>query len=90
MYICNTTNFGQLNQCLNCIVANGNERPIGYYTNTAAVQPTSRGAIAALPYVLINSTQANKILSETLEQCSFLGLPVEGATPTVTASPSTT
>lgn len=92
-YLCNATTYGQLSACLNCIVANGNERPFGYYTNTAAVYPTSTRIGSLGPPVNPNGpidlSEANKILANVTERCASRGKSF-GESSTVTATPTTT
>lgn len=92
-FLCNQTNFYGLSQCLNCIIANGGERPEGYPTNT-----TFNPATATLPSYppeiphldgWIDTSLANQILQNVTGRCSAVNKPLTGAS-TITATATTT
>ncbi|WWD18269.1 hypothetical protein CI109_102719 [Kwoniella shandongensis] len=89
-YLC--PRYDQLALCLNCVIANGEERAMGYHTNTSiTAQPTSgaAGAVFANPNGLLDVEQANGWLKNVSDTCSGVGKPVSGES-TVTATPTTT
>lgn len=83
--------YDHLAACLNCVVANGNERPYGYFTNSSLT------AAATDPFLIIpdpvggylNATGANGWLNNVTERCSSIGSPISQTT-TLTATPTTT
>ncbi|KAI9632817.1 uncharacterized protein MKK02DRAFT_30547 [Dioszegia hungarica] len=95
--LCNQTYYDGLSQCLNCIVANGNERPFGYSTNTSITAlPTRAPAPSGSsnldttnPNGLIDAAQADGWLRNMTDMCSAKGKALTGAT-SVTAIPTTT
>ena len=97
-YLCNNTLYEQVSGCLNCIVANGNEKPFGYYTNssmtalptnTGGGNPLSADARIYNPWGLINATVSNDILKNISDHCASVSSSITVAT-TVTATPTTT
>ncbi|WVF69431.1 hypothetical protein IAT40_004208 [Kwoniella sp. CBS 6097] len=92
-YLCNPAAYNQLFQCLNCIVANGGERPFGYHTNTSlTVEPTHSGALSWTenPNGLIDLEQSNAILKNVTERCESVGKAINEVVTTVTATATTT
>ncbi|ORY25060.1 hypothetical protein BCR39DRAFT_308649 [Naematelia encephala] len=91
-HLCNSTIYDQLSACLNCIVANGDERPFGYYSNTSLTAGPTAPSNPLAPFNpngLINADQANKILSNVTARCASVSSSITGAS-TITASPTTT
>ncbi|KAI9632816.1 uncharacterized protein MKK02DRAFT_30546 [Dioszegia hungarica] len=94
--LCNQTYYDGLSQCLNCIVANGNERPLGYSTNTSITAFPTRSAVPGTslidmtnPNGPIDAAQADGWLRNVTNMCSTKGKALTGAT-SVTAIPTTT
>ena len=92
--LCNNTDYTELTACFNCIVANGQERPYGYYTNTSlTVLPTQSHPTVAEgiynPWGLLNTTTSNEILKNISDHCASVSSSITVAT-TVTATPTTT
>jgi len=89
--ICKQDYFNAISACLNCIVANGNERPFGYSSNTSiTAAPTGNsGTFPNNPNGLIDKDQANGVLRNITDKCSSIYSSVTGQT-TLTASPTTT
>jgi hypothetical protein len=91
--VCDPDFYPRLSACLNCIVANGDERPFGYYTNTSiTVEPTyanSDQSFPSNPNGLVDADQANAILRNVTERCAAIGSTVVGES-TITAVPTTT
>ena len=91
-FYCSQGNYTQLLNCANCIVANGDERPFGYASDselTAAPTQTGVGSPITNPLGLIDMGQLNGWLANVTERCSSINRPLSGAS-TVTASPTTT
>ncbi|KAK8858382.1 hypothetical protein IAR55_002609 [Kwoniella newhampshirensis] len=89
-YLC--PRYDLLTTCLNCVVANGDERPSGYQLNTSLTAPATRianGQVPVNPEGLIDADQANGWLRNVSERCASIGSTVSGET-TVTAVPTTT
>ena len=97
-YFCQPESFNYLAACLNCVVANGDERPLGYHTNTALTAARSLSpALTALgaqdnPNGLINAEQARGWLRNVTERCDGIGrgLGSVGGADKLTAVPTTT
>jgi hypothetical protein len=90
-YFCSQGNFTQLEQCLNCIVANGGERPFGYSSNTsitAAPTPNGDSLLPQLPF-LIDAEEGSAMLKNVTDMCQAAGRAVTGAS-SITATPTTT
>lgn len=90
-FFCSQGNYTQLNDCVNCVIANGDERPAGYHTNAAvptAIQ-TPRNGLPYNPLGLLNATQADGWLMNVTGRCSSIDRAVTGAA-SVTATPTTT
>ena len=90
-YLCLPETYQHLAACLNCIVANGNERPYGYHTNSS-LTAAATGPFNVLPDPVggyLNATGANMWLNNVTERCSSVGSPIAETT-TLTASPTTT
>jgi hypothetical protein len=91
-YLCSQGNYTQLVDCVNCIVANGDERPQGYHTNTALTAAPTAPPANGLPFNplgLVDEEQANGWLRNVTERCSSVDRPVTGGD-SVTATPTTT
>ncbi|WRT67542.1 uncharacterized protein IL334_004514 [Kwoniella shivajii] len=91
-YLCNSTIYDQLFECLNCIIANGNERPFGYHTNNS-ITATPTGGTASIsrnPNGLIDEQQANAVLKNVTDRCQSIGQAVTAGGISITASPTTT
>ncbi|OCF30358.1 hypothetical protein I316_08002 [Kwoniella heveanensis BCC8398] len=91
---CNATVYEHFSQCLNCIIANGEERPFGYHTNsshTVANTPLG-GPLAAVsnPNGLIDLEQANQMLKNVTDRCQNIGQALSSVTSSITATPTTT
>lgn len=92
-YLCNQETYNQLLACLNCIVANGDERPRGYHTNSALTAPASDDALgpAATPIGgYLDADQGNGWLANVTERCGSVGRSLNNLTTTLTATPTTT
>jgi len=89
--ICQQGYYDAFKACLNCIVANGNERPFGYYTNSSlSAAPTNTDSFVPInPNGFIDADQANGMLKNVTDKCSSLSTSLTGAT-SITASPTTT
>jgi hypothetical protein len=91
-YFCNEARYEHLSLCLNCMIANGGERPIGYHSNSALTEnPTAIGGIPVptSPLGLLDEEQGNGWLRNVTQRCASLGTTLTGAS-TITASPTTT
>ena len=97
-YFCQPESFNYLAACLNCIVANGDERPFGYHTNTGLTAARSLSpALTAVgaqdnPNGLVNAEQARGWLRNVTERCNSIGrgLGSVGGVDKLTAVPTTT
>lgn len=93
-YLCQQRNYEQLADCLNCIIANGNERPFGYHSDPSVSTTLSplQSAIGTQynPQGLLDVELANGWLRNVTEQCSAAGLALSGVESTVTATPTST
>jgi len=95
-YLCNQDNYDQTLACLNCIVANGNERPLGYQTNSSLTIPATDVHNPLAPTSMpvggyIDLNQANGWLANVTGRCQSIGSALaEDAQTTITASATTT
>jgi hypothetical protein len=93
-FLCSQGNYTQLENCLQCVIANGDEKPLGYHTNssmTAAPTQAQRGGLGPVfnPLGLIDEEQANGWLRNVTERCESVNMAVTGAG-SITATPTTT
>lgn len=91
-YLCMPETYDHLSTCLNCIIANGNQRPLGYHTNSLMTAQATTGPLV-LPAPIggfLNVTVANGWLNNVTERCSSVGSPLNEVTSTLTATPTTT
>ena len=91
-FFCSQGNYTQLLDCVNCIVANGDERPQGYHTNTALTAAPTTPPANGLPFNplgLVDEEQANGWLRNVTERCDSIDRAVTGDN-SITATPTTT
>ncbi|OCF70801.1 hypothetical protein I204_08548 [Kwoniella mangroviensis CBS 8886] len=91
---CNATVYEHFSQCLNCIIANGEERPFGYHTNSSlSVANTPLGgplSPVTNPNGLIDLEQANQMLNNVTDRCQSIGQALTSVESSITATPTTT
>ncbi|WVQ98390.1 hypothetical protein IAU59_005513 [Kwoniella sp. CBS 9459] len=93
-FFCNSTNYEHLSQCLNCIIANGDERPFGYHTNTSLTAEPTRSAESpsslSNPNGLIDLDVANAMLKNVTDRCESIDQAISSGQSSITATPTTT
>lgn len=95
-YFCQPPNYDLLVDCLDCIIANGNQRPLGYHTNSAlgasaAIPSEYEGyGIEYSPQGFVDATLANGWLKNVTNSCSKAGKPLGNVQSSLTATPTTT
>lgn len=95
-YLCKPETYNQILACLNCIVANGDERPYGCHTNPSLTAPQTDDPLSPTSIPVggyIDEKQANGWLANITNRCESVGSAISGSgggASTITASPTTT
>ncbi|KAI9632814.1 uncharacterized protein MKK02DRAFT_30544 [Dioszegia hungarica] len=95
--LCSQQYYDGLSQCLNCVVANGGERPLGYSANTALTTNVIPSFVSGgenvknlvNPNGFLNSTQANGWLGNVTSLCASKGKAIATSS-SITATATTT